>query len=718
MNLTRVFEVALPELPARVISERAPRMPPDIVFKEHIEEGKHIVRAMVRSQDTMYRFPKANWDLAQLFDGNRSYAEISRMYSAQTGAEYGTDEIREFAAMLEADEFWYRTPQEKNALLMQKDAQKRRKALRAQKNKWGDLAQIVFPAVNPDRFLTGFYEYTSFVYTWWFALLTLAFFAIMAGITVEYWSDIGRDTVHFFNFSEKTWADVGTFYLVALGAMCWHEIGHGHACKHYGGRVPSMGFALIYLMPAFYTDTTEGEVLASRYQRLVIALAGAWAELYICVVATLIWWMSPPDTMLHSVAYMMMLITGIASVLINFNPLIKLDGYYIMSEILGLMDLKENSTAYVSAWVKRHIWKLPVEVPFVPRRRRFGYAAYALLSGLYSYTVLYVVARFVGNIFRTYDPDWSFVPELATAALIFRSRIRTLVNFMKFVYLDKKDRVWAWLSSGPAWVIGTAAALVLLLPLWHDSVKGQFMLEPALSVVVRNVVPGTVTHVYADEDMHVQAGAPLMQLANLPLQSQAARTEADYEVASMQANSAALRYANFGAANQARQQFATQASTLQAEVSNLNVLSPISGVVLTPRLADRLGSYLPEGTPLMEVADLSRMRARIFVSEYDLYKVAPGCKARLQVDGVWGDFDARVSSLAPKSSEIDPGLIQTNQFKGLHTPNFYVAEIEVNNFDGRLKPGMVGAARIYGARRSLAGLAGREAQQFVVRKFW
>ena len=455
MNLTRVLDVALPELPARIISERAPRIPPDAVFKEHIEDGKPVVRALVPGQDAMFRFPKANWELAQLFDGNRSYEEIARLYSAQTGVEYSTDEVREFAESLEADGFWYKTAQEKNILLMQKDAQKRRKGLRAQKSKWGDLAQITFPAVNPDKFLTWLHKYTSFIYTWWFTVLTLVFFAIMAGITIEYWGEIGRDTLHFFNFSEKSWADVGTFYLVALAAMCWHEIGHGHACKHYGGRVPSMGFLLIYLMPGFYTDTTEGEVFASRYQRMVIALAGAWSELYICVVATIIWWMSPPDTMLHSVAYMMMLITGIASVLINFNPLMKLDGYYIMSEILGLTDLKENSTAYVSAWVKRHIWKLPVEVPYVPRRRRFGYAVYALLSGLYSYTVLYVVARFVGNVFRNFDPDWSFVPELATAALIFRSRIRTLVNFMKFVYLDKKDRVWAWFVSRHPWAIGS-----------------------------------------------------------------------------------------------------------------------------------------------------------------------------------------------------------------------------------------------------------------------
>jgi len=718
MNLTRALEVALPEIPARSISDRPPRMPPDVVFKEHIEDGRPVIRAMVRSQEAMFRFPKPNWELAQLFDGKRSYDEIASLYSAQTGAEYSEEEVREFAAALEEDEFWYRTPQEKTILLMQMDAEKRRKTLRAKKSRWGDLAQITFPAVNPDPFLTWFYKYTSFVYTWWFTLLTLVFFAIMAGITAAHWSEIGRDTLHFFNFTEKSWADVGIFYLVAIGAMCWHEIGHGHACKHYGGRVPSMGFLLIYLTPAFYTDTTEGDVMASRYQRMVIALAGAWSELYICAMATILWWLSPPDTTLHSVAYMMMLITGIASVLINFNPLIKLDGYYIMSEILGLVDLKENSTAYVSAWVKRRIWRLPVEVPYVPRNRRLGYAAYALVSGVYSYTVLYIVARFVGNVFRSFDPDWSFIPELATAALIFRSRIRTLVNFMKFVYLDKKDRVWEWLGSRHPWAIGAAAAVVLLLPVSHETVQGSFVLEPERRAVVRNLVPGSVSRVYVDEGAQVAAGSPVVQLRNLPLQSQLARAEADFAEASMQATSAALHYADFGSANAERNRLAQQAQLLRAETDGLNVLSPIAGTVLTPRVGDRLGSYVAEGTPLAEIADTSRMRARIFVSEYDLYKIAVGSPARLQIEGVWGKLDSQVTSLAPKSSEIDPALGEANQFKGLLPPNFYVAQMEIDNSDGRLKTGMTGSARVYGARRSLAGLALQETWRFVVKKLW
>ncbi len=419
MNLTRVLKVALPDMPARLLADRPPRIPPDVVFKEHIEDGQPIVRVLVPSQDSAYRFPPQNWELVQLFDGRRSYEEISEQYSGQMGTAYDVEEVREFAASMEAIGFWYKTAQEKNIMLMQQTAEERRKLLKSRKSNFGDLSQITFPAINPDRFLTWLYGYTSFIYTWWFTALTLIVLAIMTGITIAHWPEISRDTLHFFNFSEKTWGDVGVFYLVALGAMCWHELAHGHACKHYGGRVPSMGFLLIYLTPAFYTDVGEGQVRASRYQRLIIALAGAWSELYICAAATFIWWGTTPDTVAHEVAYLLMLITGIASVLINFNPLMKLDGYYMLGEALGIADLKENSTAYVSGWVKHHIWRLPVEVPYVPRRRRFGFAVYAILSGLYSYTVLYVLARFVGNVFRNFNPDWSFIPEIATAGLIF-----------------------------------------------------------------------------------------------------------------------------------------------------------------------------------------------------------------------------------------------------------------------------------------------------------
>jgi hypothetical protein len=74
--------------------------------------------------------------------------------------------------------------------------------------------------------------------------------------------------------------------------------------------------------------------------------------------------------------------------------------------------------------------------------------------------------------------------------------------------------------------------------------------------------------------------------------------------------------------------------------------------------------------------------------------------------------------LATQSSQIDPSLEEENKFKGLRPPNFYVVETEIANFDGRLKPGMIGLARIYGVRRSVAGLLWQEGRRFLVRKLW
>jgi putative peptide zinc metalloprotease protein len=717
MNITRALTAALPEIPARAMAQRYPRLDPGFTFKEHLDDGERVVRVYIPSVGAMYKFPPQNWVLVQLFDGKRTCDEVAGLYSRQSGTEYTAEAIQEFADELEAAEFWYKTSQEKNISLMQKSKEERRKLLKT-KSRYGDLSEILFPAVNPDKFLTWLHEYTSFIYTPWFTLVTLAAFAFSAGITITHWSEIGRDTLEFYNFSHKTWGDVTLLYFIFLWVGGLHEIGHGHACKHYGGRVPAMGFGLIYLAPCFYTDTTEGEVQATRYQRLVISVAGVWVELMLYAVATPIWWGTPPDTPVHNGAYFLMLISGIAAVLVNWNPLIKLDGYFILCEILGIVDLKEDSTAYVSGWVKCHIWGLPVEVPYVPKRRRLGYVAFALLSGLYSYTVLYVVARFVGNVFRNFNPEWSFIPELATAALIFRSRIRLLVNFMKFVYLDKKDKVRAWFTPRRSLAVAACIAALLLAPLRHDAVVGRFILEPTQRVTVRAGVPGIVTDVYADEGKSVEAGTTLVRLRNLPLQSRLARSESEYMVASGRTVSATLRYGNLGPAIEERESLAKQTHVLLSEAANLELRSPISGVVLTPRVTDRLGAYVTAGTELLEIADLTQLRARIYVSEYDLYKLRVGSPASLEVAGISKKWDAHAVAISPLSTEIDPGLGEQVQYKGLLPPNFFVADLIVANSEGTLKPGMAGTARIYARRKSIAGFAWQEVSNFLGRKVW
>src|SRR6266446_2504997 len=106
MNLTRVLNNALPDIPARTLAERPPRKPPDVAFREHIEDGEPIVRVAVPNRDSTYRFSPANWALIQLFDGQRSYEEIAKLYSGQAGHEYSAEEVHEFADSLEGVNFW------------------------------------------------------------------------------------------------------------------------------------------------------------------------------------------------------------------------------------------------------------------------------------------------------------------------------------------------------------------------------------------------------------------------------------------------------------------------------------------------------------------------------------------------------------------------------------------------------------------------------------
>jgi hypothetical protein len=112
------------------------------------------------------------------------------------------------------------------------------------------------------------------------------------------------------------------------------------------------------------------------------------------------------------------------------------------------------------------------------------------------------------------------------------------------------------------------------------------------------------------------------------------------------------------------------------------------------------------------------MRARIYVSEHDLYKIGVGAPTSLLIEGIATTWSAQVLAITPASSELESGLAGSNKYRGLNPPRFYLVDVLIPNSDGVLKSGMVGTARIYGGRRSLAGLAGRAVGRFFARKAW
>ena len=172
-----------------------------------------------------------------------------------------------------------------------------------------------------------------------------------------------------------------------------------------------MGLMFLYFVPCFFVDVTESWVSATKIQRLGTIMAGIWVELVMCGVAMIFWLNAPPGSWVHKVAYEVILLTGIAAVVINLNPLIKLDGYYFATEIIEIPDLKERSTAFLTGWFQAKVLRLPVEVPVVPRRRALLFGIYAFVSGLYSYVLLFFVVRLSYRLGSRFMAEFALIPS-------------------------------------------------------------------------------------------------------------------------------------------------------------------------------------------------------------------------------------------------------------------------------------------------------------------
>jgi putative peptide zinc metalloprotease protein len=716
MNIANALKVALPELPERLISRSVPKLDPRVIARQQIESGKPTVLAKLPGADTFIRLEPPQWVLLQLFDGERSYLEIANQASNQTGVDYSEDVAREFAAFIQANtDLFYKSPLERNIALQQKLRSQRLKRKRSKTIDFSDIIIADWP--QADDFIARIYPYLRWIYTWWFTLLALAMFAVMAWMWTGRFGEIWRDSFEFYNFTTKSARDLLEFW-VLFGAMAFfHESFHGLTCKHFGGNVEKMGFSLMYFAPSFFCDVTQIWIYGGKWERIATVLAGIWGDLIVCFFATAVWWTTAPGMVAHTLAYKIMMVTGIGVSLLNLNPLIKLDGYYIFCELIGEPDFKERTSAYLAGWTRKHLFGMPAEVEYIPLRRRPFYLVYAVLSAIYGYLLLTFLMGFTFNVLHSYSPAWAFAPAALMGYWVFRERIHSSGRFTKLFYLDKKERVWSWLKPWRFGALAAAVLLLLFLPIWPDFEEGAFVLEPARQAVVHAAVPGTVRQVFVDEGQHIVAGQPLATLENLDLESDLARVRADLRTASARATQSQLHYGDVGATQQERLRLQQADRSLTEEAAKLQLISPIAGVVATARPHDLQGVTLEEGAAVVELIDESALRARIYIPEFAMHDVHVGAPVRLRVESRVLPVNGTVQSLSADWAPLDPSFSQKEQLAGINPPRYYMAESWLAPAVD-LRPGMTGTAKIRVGRRSMGSFSLRFMRDLVGRRVW
>jgi putative peptide zinc metalloprotease protein len=421
----------------------------------------------------------------------------------------------------------------------------------------------------------------------------------------------------------------------------------------------------------------------------------------LCSIAVMIWTNTQPGEWIHEFCYKLILLTGIAVVVINLNPLIKLDGYYFFTEWLRVPDLKERSTTFLISWIQRKVFRLAVDVPVVSRRRVPLFVVYAVLSGAYSYLLLMLFVRFSYNVFFHWFAELALVPAAALAFVIFRSRLQGLKNFAMNFFRTRTGEGAFHLTPLRA-VAGIVVLAVLFVPIMRDRFDAYFVIEPRDTHQVHAGVPGKILAVYVKEGDAVRKGQVMARLQSLNAAS--AGEEAAEQVASSQAQvfSAELRHTGLGPALVAQQAARGNSAIAREERAQLAVRAPADGVVATSDPGSLLNRDVTTGETLLRIVDPSQLVARLYIPVTEMDRIRVGDPVSLHLPSRFSKIQTWLGTIEGSTVPAPAGVLAEQEYKGIAVPTFYTSRMPLGELDEGMRPGMSGQAKIFGRRRSLA----------------
>src|SRR5260370_3460673 len=202
MNIVRALDVALPELPERVIRKNPPKLDPRVISKEHIEKGQPVVLVKMPGTDLVFRYAPIQWKLIQTFDGIQTQAESAQHFLSETGSMVSEEDVKELASFLQSDtQLLYKTPIEQNITLQQELRSSRKKRSRFQVKDLSDITLKVWN--NADAYITCLYPRVSFLFTPWFVWTSIGMVGLIGWIVGDPFRKNRSRNVAFYNFTHN-----------------------------------------------------------------------------------------------------------------------------------------------------------------------------------------------------------------------------------------------------------------------------------------------------------------------------------------------------------------------------------------------------------------------------------------------------------------------------------------------------------------------------------
>ena len=516
-------------MPGGAATPSPPRLRNDlIVRRQQTPRGVFVVVKDPASGD-FYRFGEVEDFILQQLDGVTPLEEIRRRAESRFGAPLPDGALEIFVQKLD-----------KNRLL-ETDRAPRRDRGHSGGRVRGNLLYLRLPVFDPTRLFDWLLPRARFFFTRRFMTFSAAVIVLAAATLAMSWTSFRGDLTRV-SFPSA----IPTLIAVLFILVSMHEFAHGMACRHFGGEVREVGFMLIYFAPACYCNVSDAWLFPERAKRMWVGFAGPYFELFLWALAVFAWQVTEADSWINYIALLVMIGSGVKT-LVNFNPLIKLDGYYLLSDFLEIPNLRRKSFRYVGSLIKRLMGSSdPLETTASPRERRV-YLTYGAIATVYSFSLLGFMTMKAGGILIGKGQPVALALFGAMVGSRFRSRIRGLMgrgtpdddpdeptsapDAESGNEPEKKPR-----SSRSFWterrrlVIAGAVGVSLLALVFGRvelRVSGPVSVLPVENADVRAGVAGVVDEVVVDEGDRVRAGDLIARLSDQTLLSDLQTTEAE-----------------------------------------------------------------------------------------------------------------------------------------------------------------------------------------------
>ena len=525
------------------------------------------------------------------------------------------------------------------------------------------------PLFNPDRFLKRTLPVVAPFFTKT-ALLCVVTLGIIGCIgIVRQWESFANTFLYFFSPQGLT-----AYVLGLVGIKILHELGHAYTAARYGCRVQTMGVGFLIMVPVLYTDTTDSWKLTSRKQRAAIAAAGTVVELGIAMIATFLWHLCP-EGVLKSVLFVLASTSWIMGLFINLNPLLRFDGYYVLSDWLGVPNLQSRAFAF-GQWTLRE-WLFgwgdpPPEA--LPRRRQRILTGYAWSIWIYRAFMFLGIAVLVYHFFFKVLGILLFVVEIGWFLAW------PMYQEVQVWWTRREDVMRSWRGRA----VGAVVAVLLLLGLvpLDRVVAIPAVLEARDRAIIFSSVPARIVEVNVHEGDRVEKGDILVLLESPNL---------DRQILALEERTAALefRVQREAAYQEDRDDHQVLWETLQGgrkEMAGLlkareqlTLVAPFSGVVTDMPSSLHEGRWVSTDLALAHIMNPEHMVVQAYAMEEQQVRLRAGSE---------GWFYADDPARQPRYGRVqDLRQVDESQFTLTYLASLYTGPVPVRQDEqGNIKP--------------------------------